>query len=268
MAGTYLFIDGNYLDQAYKSLIEPFFGKPGELDFMAVRGHFSATRVYYYNSYDTRPRAGETPEQTEARIEGLKQRFDAINAVSCYHVQLGTVAGAKKRNRRQKQVDVWLAVDALLHAINKNMAAVTLLAGDLDFKPLVKALVQLGIFTTVAYERRSAAKDLYRAADQAQEFTLRQAWEWSTKEFREANPLPHVSTSGPAPAGVDRVVNTGIWNGRQVRLFKRDADSHYFLYVSAVGKEHSMTVACSDLALLEKYFKDTYGNYVWEGETT
>lgn len=38
-------------------------------------------------------------------------------------------------------------------------------AGDRDFRPLVKAALSLGIRVEVLYERESASKELYRAAD-------------------------------------------------------------------------------------------------------
>jgi hypothetical protein len=39
------------------------------------------------------------------------------------------------------------------------------LAGDLDFLPIVEALVQRGVFVDVWFDRKSAAKELYDAAD-------------------------------------------------------------------------------------------------------
>ena len=36
---TYLFIDGGYLRECYREAMIDFFGKEGELDFMAVKNH-------------------------------------------------------------------------------------------------------------------------------------------------------------------------------------------------------------------------------------
>src|SRR5262249_1176454 len=58
-----------------------------------------------------------------------------------------------------------LAVQALMHVFRRNTRVLTLLTGDLDFKPLVEALVQEGAYVTLAYEKRTTARELIYAAD-------------------------------------------------------------------------------------------------------
>lgn len=48
-------------------------------------------------------------------------------------------------------VDVHLAVDALLMASRGLFSAATLMTSDLDFRPLINALVEMGIDVTLQY---------------------------------------------------------------------------------------------------------------------
>src|SRR5205823_6397478 len=58
-----------------------------------------------------------------------------------------------------------LTVDMLEHSSHKNMDNALLVAGDEDFTPLVESVVRLGIWVEVYYDPRSAAEELYAAAD-------------------------------------------------------------------------------------------------------
>jgi uncharacterized LabA/DUF88 family protein len=52
------------------------------------------------------------------------------------------------------------------------MNEATLLTGDLDFKPLIDALVQEGMFVTLWYPHGSTSKELIAAADRSQRFSI------------------------------------------------------------------------------------------------
>jgi NYN domain len=115
---------------------------------------------------------------------------------------------------------VQLAVECLTHAHNKNFWHVTLIAGDLDFEPLVVALVNVGAHVRVLFEKASAAKGLYHAADVAQPMTLSDFWHWSTPRYRADNPTPHLDRNDLAPGSLPPDVHTipsqGTWRGRPV----------------------------------------------------
>jgi uncharacterized LabA/DUF88 family protein len=49
----------------------------------------------------------------------------------------------------------------LRHGFDGNMEKAVLLAGDLDFRPIVEALVRRGVFVEVWYEKNSAAQELW-----------------------------------------------------------------------------------------------------------
>jgi hypothetical protein len=79
-------------------------------------------------------------------------------------VRLGSLSG-KGNRKRQKKVDVLLAVEALDHAFRKNMAQVCLITGDLDFSPLVESLVKLGTYVTVSYVASSGISSTLMSAN-------------------------------------------------------------------------------------------------------
>src|SRR5690349_20149800 len=112
---SYLFVDGRYLDLAYNGLMDRFFGAGcgAVLDMDNVIRAASSARTYYYHAVDDEPKPGETEADLKARVDISLARFDAINALPATHVRLGTITGRALKKRRQKQVDVQLAVDAL-----------------------------------------------------------------------------------------------------------------------------------------------------------
>jgi uncharacterized LabA/DUF88 family protein len=73
-------------------------------------------------------------------------------------MRLGSLRGAPKK-RRQKEVDVLLAADMLTHGYDGNMDKAILIAGDLDFRRVVEALVRRGVFVEVWYEPKSGAAE-------------------------------------------------------------------------------------------------------------
>jgi uncharacterized LabA/DUF88 family protein len=263
LAHRYAFIDGRYLEIAYNSLIYRFFGVDGELDYRAVASGLGAQRIYYYNAVDDEKRAAETDLQFEQRVAAEVARLSTINQLPGFHVRLGSVTGKAIKRRRQKQVDVQLAVDALLHAFNGNMSDVQLIAGDLDFKPLVEALVQLGVPTYVHYERTSATADFYQAADHAPEFDLYTAWSWSMPAFRARNPIPSASLNS-SPPNRGTVQHTGRWNGRAIEKVFDSNSSIYTLFSPGTLTEQSLTMSFQDPIKLEDYFTIVHGPIEWQ----
>ncbi len=70
-----------------------------------------------------------------------------------------------------------IAVDMLTHSFRRNMHEATLLTGDLDFKPLVDALVQEGTFVTLWYPPGETSKELIAAADRSERFSIRSVYD-------------------------------------------------------------------------------------------
>ena len=176
---TYLFIDGNYLTRRCSDAASAVLGERSVLPSVAaIKRKFRPDKVFYYDSVDDRPartlevvdgretsrqETGSEAETRSARLSAFLDRTDELDDV---HVIRGTVTG-RDGNRRQKEVDVRLAVDAIMHATRRNMRFALLLAGDRDFRPAVRGLVELGVNVTVlGHERVSrhlrAASDRFR----------------------------------------------------------------------------------------------------------
>jgi NYN domain len=180
---TYVFIDGGYVREAQNKAMLAVFGVPGESAPEEI-GPSNAFRFYFYDCLDDLKREDETEEERDARVslqrESLLSRRHRRPGL---HVQLGVIKGGKRRS--QKEVDVLLAVDMMTHAFNKNMTHAVLISGDLDFRPVVEALVRSGVFVDVWYEKSTAAKDLPGAADFGSEVNWHMLYGWNTQSFRE-----------------------------------------------------------------------------------
>ena len=191
-----------------------------------VIDRFSPQRTYYYNAVDDRQKPGEADDAFKARVDAQLDRLDRINSLPNCHVRVGSITGRAVKRRRQKQVDVQLAVDALLHSFNRTASVITLVAGDLDFKPLVDALVTLGVQTRLAFEKTSTSIKLRGSADQALEINLQLAWEWSSQVFQDAHALPQRANFQAHVYGVNGYHSDsiheriGTWRGQEVRLLR------------------------------------------------
>lgn len=173
-------------------------------------------RVFYYDAVDYEPRPGETVAHTEARITERVTLHRQINTIPNFHVREGYVStGRKPRQREQKAVDVQLAVDAIEQAALRNMSHATLLLGDLDFQPLIAALVRFGIRVTVFYEQ-GAREELLEVADERHPLRLAEYSLLSPPTFRANHTFPQFNPVG-TPA-YPAVIRNGSWKGNRVVL--------------------------------------------------
>jgi len=253
---AYLFIDGGYLRPAYTQSLEGYFGpieNPMQfLDFSELQSrHRNARKAFYYDAHD-----GE--EETEAL-------FQRIQRERGYHVRLGVLQGAGK-GLRQKEVDIRLAVDMLTHAVNGNMSSAYLLAGDRDFRPLVDALVGLGVNVTVLYDASSISQELLGAADDAIELCWHSWYQLSSKGFRKQFPIPHASFVGPdhpIGAGECKRVLEGSFNGKRGAVWRcvnGGQGTFYVIHVPAYSEGIStLRIPWNDLEELRHFFERKFG---------
>ncbi len=252
---NYVFIDGNYLRRAYEDTMRQFFPDVDHcnIDFLALKTAVGASKAFYYDAVDD-----DAPDATARR-----EHLEYIRSLDGFHVREGTLSRDKKR---QKRVDIQLAVECLTHAFNKNLWHATLVAGDLDFKPLVDALVNLGVHVHVYYEPKSGARRLYRAADVAAPISLRDFWEWSLPGFQRAHPIPKVTTNTSHTGEI--MHRKGTWKGRSVRLWEDKTHGEHTIYVDASRDDRSVELRFADVKRLEHYFQLMYGAVEWETDNT
>jgi uncharacterized LabA/DUF88 family protein len=262
LATKYMFIDGAYLEAAYRDVMQKVFRDAGDLDYAKVRGQSGAARTFYYNATETKL-AAESKEQFEARLAAQQEKFDALSDIPTFHVRAGVMAGDKNRRRRQKEVDVQLTVDMLTHGIRGNFAEAKLLAGDRDFRPLVEAAVSLGIRVEVLYERESASKELYRAADKGTRLDVTEFWNWSSDEWTRHRVMlgrrtEHASNGAPYIEAGRAVV------GRQDVIAYKDGSSGQFQFFMMFAQRDSHHVITHpDPELIQRYIAYEFGPIVW-----
>jgi uncharacterized LabA/DUF88 family protein len=256
---TYLFIDGKYLREIHGQIIKYLFDEIAGIDLTQLKTQAQAQRVFFYDCENDIKGERESEVDFQARKSKQDAYFQTIQALPGFHLRLGTLTGKRPR-LRQKEVDVQLAVDMLTHGFNRNMNKAVLLAGDLDFRPIVEALVRNGVFVEVWYERASAAKDLFWAADFGRELSKQDIYALTDPKFTAANPLPRASSVRPDSNTVSyRNARPGKTNGKKILLIQ---DHSSKLFVEEWGGA-PLLVEHRDPKLLEKFFTLFYAPIDW-----
>ena len=166
----YLFVDGAHLRIAYEQIVGDFYGEIGEIDFEHLLRTTSSQRAFLYDCIDDVKHAGDTHADLVQRVSRQEEAFERIQSLSDFHVKLGQLSGAGKK-KRQKKVVILLAVDMLSFAHSRVIDGAILIAGDLDFAPIVDELVRTGTRVHVYYNPRGAARD--RCIDKCRSGPLR-----------------------------------------------------------------------------------------------
>lgn len=187
----YLFIDGGCLRETVRSLSEKWAnGQTLELQYTNLTSNF--TKVFYY---DALPRRRENEQEAEylTRISGERRLLDELSQLDRFHVYEGDVRrSSARRGPEQKKVDVMIAVDMLSHTFRRNMQEATLLTSDLDFRPLIDALVQEGMEVTLWYPPGDTTRDLIVAADRRRVLDVQTINAALTPESRKVFSYPHI----------------------------------------------------------------------------
>jgi len=264
---TYLFIDGGYLRRNYTDSVRSWFREAGEIDFRAVKGGLAQAgrggieRCFYYDALEDEQREGETEEDFKLRISQDEMFFNKIEELAGYFVRLGSLTG--HRNRRQKKVDILLAVEALDHAVRRNMDRAILLTGDRDFEPLVHSLVQLGVRVEVAGDRKTTSKYLRRAADVYRLLSFADYYHWTIDSLRARFPMSVRSVGDNLDHAA--VFEHGTFQGKNVTLSKMGAHKVFYMQVELFHNDKNhLTLQSDDAERLKLYFELQYGKVDWK----
>lgn len=212
----YLFVDGGALRGKLTNLSKKYFGGVDlEIAFQALAN--SARKVFYYDALPVRE-PSESEEVYEARIKLNRALFDAAASVDRVHVYEGDARRRRKRGLEQKKVDVMLTVDMLTHSFRKNMHQATLLTGDNDFKPLIDALIQDGMFVTLWYPTGETSRELMQAADARRPLDMRVLHSLLTPASQRLFRIPQVTNHSPS-----------IYPGEELAVWEAE-DGRFCLY--------------------------------------
>ena len=181
MDQTYVFVDGAWLNQRYKTVATEFFDGNGQLDFAIIVEKLHGQRLFYYDCIDDEQSDSESEEEYKSRVALQKRYFELLDSVPRVHVRHGSLRGRKRRRGepRQKEIDILLAVEMLEAAYYRQMTKAVLIAGDLDFRPVVEAVIRIGPRVDVYMTQQAGSIDLARAADSHQIITPHDFLEWS-----------------------------------------------------------------------------------------
>jgi hypothetical protein len=94
--------------------------------------------------------------------------------------------------------------------------ACTLITGDLDFKPLVTALVEMGVNVQLLYPKDETNDDLKAAADSAEEVTIDIVRDWSSDAQRQLLPFGGLDLQS---TGFEPYAKLFVWRDELWRLF-------------------------------------------------
>ena len=263
----YLFIDGRYLHNLIERTFEPLFHAVPQIDYVKPKLFASAGKVFYYDCLADTKKSAESESDFNLRLAKQTDELNAIRSLPGFHVRLGTLSGEGKK-LRQKEVDVQLAVDMLTHAFAKNMARATLIAGDLDFRPVVNSLIQLGTYVRLCYGKAHAAADELRwSADESSELGIDDLYPWTTEAFRCEHRLPVriYKPKDEADAGM-MARRFGKLEGRTAILYEHAANQRSPFCILIIDRLRSdpLWISHPDLAVLEKYVDMSEGAIRWD----
>jgi hypothetical protein len=186
--------------------------------------------------------------------------FNKIDELNGFFVRLGSLTG--QRNRRQKKVDILLAVEALDHSVRRNMDKAILLTGDRDFEPLVHSLVQLGIGVQIVGDKDHTSKYLRRAADAYVPLSFDNYYKWTAASLRDRFPIPVRHINMPPPRASEK--EKGILRGKDVVLRTCDAPPVFYLHANHFYRETGhLTLESNDEQKLKLYTDLQYGKIDW-----
>lgn len=191
----YLFVDGNALRMHLSWFSQRYAeGRELALRWQNLLGGYE--KVFYYDAIPVKSEE-ETDEEYENRIKSIAALHDKLSEINGFRVYEGDARKRRGRGLEQKKVDVMIAVDMLTHTIRRNMDRTGLLAGDLDFKPLLDALVNEGMYVTLVYPPRATSSELRAAADSREPLTPTKTFSWLEPDSQETvGVMPSISRRG------------------------------------------------------------------------
>lgn len=217
----HVYIDLGYAERLFQVVSDRVFARDLRLDVGAVARTIGNPRkkVFVYDCEPEPQRQGESRDDYDRRLRRHDTRLREIELLPDTHVRCGRLVHRKrKRDREQKRVDVNIAVDMLTHAFRGVMDDVLFVAGDDDFTPLLRAMMDTPCRVTLACDARFAHHDLRASATNVFPLTVVEVGKWSASS---SNTAPNRLMPCNAPAEIPS--NCVVYTDQDVRLVTRSA---------------------------------------------
>lgn len=253
----YLFIDGGCLRATLNDLSTRYVGgQPLVLDFDGFTQLYS--KVFYYDALPAR-QGDEVNEAFEARVAPQLALHEELRAKDRFHVYEGDVRRARSRRERpeQKKVDVMIAVDMLTHSFKRNMHRATLLTSDLDFTPLISALVQEGMFVTLWYPPKDTHVDLIAAADGKIPLQIDSIYDHLTATSKELFSVPQSVTEPVRGDFAPTIIEWEEPSGHRLRIYE-EYGGRFTAERKPLDKNIATYATHSDQNVLRMFINDTW----------
>jgi len=253
----YLFVDGACLQSTLAHYAKTYFGSASlRANYWSLFAGFS--RIFYYDALPSK-KNDESDGDFDARIAAKLGFFESLRRMGRVHIFEGVTRHRKRVGQEQKQVDVLIAVHMLSHAHRGNMQRATLLTSDLDFKPLLDALIMEGINTTLWYPPYCTNKDLLNSADSRRVLGLRACHGFLSPSDQVRFPIPEGISKFDAP-DPDRTCKTKWSSSRygEVRLYQ-ESGSFEVVFQCDVNAGHWQYHRCSSQDILKTCLSEEPG---------
>ncbi len=255
MDTKYLFIDGGCLRATIKKISERYFdGAELKIDYVRLSGGYK--KAFYYDAIPAIKR-DENDLDYAQRIRSRVELHNHIATLPGYHVYEGD-SRIRRKQVQQKEVDVMIAVDMLTHTFRGNMDRATLIASDLDFKPLLDALVREGMFVELRYPPLETNQDLINAADHRIPLAIDTVYAILSQDSQDLLALP--TRRQCTKKGYDHSTSIIVQNHPslgEVR-YKYYENRHYVYWSYPENIDNFIEVVCKNYILLHKYLEDVF----------
>ena len=253
----YLFVDAASLRGKLDNTSRKYFGgKAFRLDFtklLSVSG-LMPTKIFYYDALPVR-NDNEDEASYNTRTQEQRELLDSAAGVDRIHVYEGDARKRRRGGLKQKKVDVMITVDMLTHSFRRNMHKATLLTGDNDFKPLIDALVQDGMFVTLWYPTGETSKELMNAADRRIPLGFYELYELLSSVSRLDFSIP--VTVNKSPTLPEPGTQVCEWFVDRVRHVMNKECGDYII-LRDHDESNRLHIRHSDINLLRAYCKERF----------
>lgn len=255
MDTKYLFIDGGCLRAILKNISDRYFnGREIKIDYGRLKG--GHVKAFYYDAIPA-IKPGELDEDYAKRIASRIELHNHIASIPGYHVYEGD-SRIRRKQVQQKQVDVMIAVDMLTHTFRGNMDQATFIASDVDFKPLLDALVREGMFVELRYPPTETNQDLVDAADQRTPLAIDSIYHFLDQESQSLLRLP--GRRQEWRKDYDHTMSTVVFDHQSLgEIRHRSSEAEHVIYWRYPDNiDAFLEVSSEDYELLQKDVHDLF----------